>query len=335
MILSVKQKKFDITFICKKWHQHFADPILRELGKKYSIQYLFLERKRDFSYRKIRGNVIWVEWALKFAWLVSKKKWRNKKVFVRLHRYEIDTVFMRKINWEHIDQVIFVNDFFKDQFNQHYNHGTVETGLIPNAIAVDDFPMAPVNGGHRLLSYSLSFLPVKGYLELLEFFCQLKERNKAFHLTIMAQEPVGQIQIDYLNSIKEHILALNLHDSVDIVVRNRVSNLIEDKKQIPSFIAKHDMIVSFSQLESFHYAFAEGLLSGLQGFYNAWKNPLVRDFWGKWGYGSEEAMLEGIIQYIRLSLEEKQKIADKNRNYVIQQFGAEHIAKLYEEVFFR
>ena len=69
----------------------------------------------------IKGKLIWVEWAHKFAKIVSKKKWKNKKVFVRLHRYEIDTDYMKKIKWQNIDKIIFVNKNFEKQFTENIN----------------------------------------------------------------------------------------------------------------------------------------------------------------------------------------------------------------------
>ncbi|MBL7086366.1 MAG: hypothetical protein ISS28_04635 [Candidatus Cloacimonetes bacterium] len=43
--------EFDITFICRSRKNHFAEPILRELENKYSIQYLYPEHKKDYSCR--------------------------------------------------------------------------------------------------------------------------------------------------------------------------------------------------------------------------------------------------------------------------------------------
>ena len=60
--------------MCYKGKEHFAEPILNILEKKYSIEYLYLERNRDYWHFKVKGKVIWNEWANKFAWHISKKK---------------------------------------------------------------------------------------------------------------------------------------------------------------------------------------------------------------------------------------------------------------------
>ena len=86
-LFNLNEKKYDITFISRKDSAHFAEPILSELKKKYVIQYLSPEHKYQYNHWQVKGEVIWVEWAHKFAREVSKKNWKHKKVIVRLHRY--------------------------------------------------------------------------------------------------------------------------------------------------------------------------------------------------------------------------------------------------------
>ena len=89
---------------------------MQELEKKYTIQYLFPEHKRDYHHWQVKGRIIWVEWAHKFAKEVAKKKWNRKNVIVRLHRYELDTTYMNEINWDNVDQLIFVNPELEKDF---------------------------------------------------------------------------------------------------------------------------------------------------------------------------------------------------------------------------
>jgi glycosyltransferase involved in cell wall biosynthesis len=325
--------EYDITFICRQGKSSFAEPILKELEKTYSIQVLSLEHKRDYSHAKIRGKVIWVEWAQKFCMLVSRKKWKGRKVFVRLHRYEIDTSYMRKINWKNIDKVVFVNRNFENQFIANV-HSKVETVTIPNAITIKDFPMHPIGDAGKLLSYSMAFRQEKGYLELLDLFARLLTKDDSYHLSIMARKPQTNSERSYMDQIDHRIQTLKLQDVVTKIERETITDLIKDRKNISKYLSQHDAIISFSHVESFHYAFAEGLLCGLQGFYNAWVNPLIRDFWDRWGYHSEEEMIEGIIHWSKLSTEEKRRTAMENRKYVIDHFASEHIGSVYARLFF-
>ncbi len=328
-----KKKNCDITFICRRGKNHFAEPILKELEKKYTIQYLYPEHKRDYSHRRIHGKIIWVEWALKFANLVSKKKWKNRKVFIRLHRWEIDTNYMKKINWNNIEEVIFVNKNFENLFKQRVSN-SVKTITISNAISINDFPLYNVVNRKKIICYSISYIKRKGYLELITFFDKVIQKDNSFKLTILARDPETEEEQKYFKLIDNKIKELNICDSISIIKREKNLNLVNDRKNISQYLSKHSIIISLSKNESFQYTIAEGLLSGLQGFYNAWRNPLIKDFWGKWGYSSEDEMRDAIIEWSKLLSSEKQRIAEENRRYIINNFGSENIGIKYEKEFF-
>jgi len=140
--------------------------------------------------------------------------------------------------------------------------------------------------------------------------------------------------IRHLKLIKQLIAELNITDKVTIVEKEKVKSLVEDRKNISAFLSKHDIIMSYSNVESFHYSFAEGLLSGLEGFYNMWHNPLIKEFWEDFGYNSEKELINGILNWEKKSNKYKILNAKKNREYVIKNFSTLTIAKKYEKIFF-
>ncbi|GEM_PF-1926899 len=329
--------EYDITFICRKERQYFAEPILKELQKSYKIQILLLDHKRELSARKIKGRIVWIEWAAKFAWAVSKLKLENKKVIIRLHRYELDTAFMQKIKWENIDGVVFVNKHIEREFKQKIND-RVRTHTIPNALAVQDFPYFPpgrCDGDTRIISYSMTFDPLKGYLELIRFFKKLLNRSPSFKLTLMARDPQSREEKYYLRTLRLEVEKLAIEDRVDFLVKEMPLNLKDDRKNVSQVLSQHDIFIGFSKIESFHYAFAESMLSGLQCFYNGWQNFYLEEFWKSWAYSSEEEMLEGIIQWRKRSVAERAEITRKNRDYTVKRFGSATISEIYRQVFFK
>ncbi len=339
MNLLTKKSKYDITFICRKDRQYFAEPIVSELQKKYNVQKLFFEHKRELSARKIAGSVVWVEWATKFAWAVSKRRWKHKKVIVRLHRFELETPFMKKINWKNVDLIIFVNNQVEQEFKKKINNN-VPTITIPNAVSEKDFPyFSPTEkkSGEptQLISYSLTFHPIKGYLNLIRFFKRLLDQNGAFKLTIMARKPCAEEEEEYLALLKTEIQKQALTPYVELLIRQVPINLKEDRKNVSHILTNYDIFIGFSELESFHYAFAESMLSCLQCFYNGWQNNYLERFWGKWACASEEEMIQAILNWKNLPIEQRKEITARNRAYVIDNFGAKTISKMYEEEFFR
>lgn len=325
------KKNYDLTFVCKHNNHHFAEPILAELEKKYKIQYLFVERSSDYWHFKVKGKVIWNEWANKFAWHISKKNWKDRKVFVRLHRYEIDSKYMNLINWSNINQLIFVNSVYENDFNNKINK-LVKTITIPNAININSFPNNKINYGNNICAISVDFNERKGYIKLVNMFNKLIKIDNNFKLNIIAvKSDLSDKQKVELNN---EIIKLNLSDFVTITQRIQLEDKDKERNEIANILQKNDIILSYSDDESFHYSFAEGMLSGLEGFYNMWQNSKIKEFWNSWGYNSEDDFIAGIIFWSKLSNEEKINKAILNRNYVVNNFGSVIIAKKYEELFF-
>ncbi|MDP8209930.1 MAG: glycosyltransferase [Candidatus Stygibacter australis] len=323
---------YDITFVCRKDYDHFAQPILKELEKKYRIQYLYLNHKLEYWHFLVRGRVIWVEWANKFALTVSKKRWKNKKLIIRLHRYEILSKYMNKITWGNVNKLVFVNEHFENEFKEKIS-SEVNAITIPNAIDIDSFPSLPHLYGKSICAYGFGFDPIKGYDQLINMFGKLVKRDPDFHLTIMGMITKQDTSIRHLKEIKDQIIALGLVENISIIERQCVDSLVDDRSNVVSFLQNHDIIMSYSHTESFHYAFAEGMLCGLEGFYNMWHNSLIKNYWRNWGYGSEEELIDSIIKWTNLSQLEKERKAQENREYIINNFSSEVISKKYEKIF--
>ncbi len=323
---------YDITFICRRGYDHFAQPILKELEKKYRIQYLYMNHKSEYWHFLVRGKVIWVEWANKFALTASRKRWKNRRLIIRLHRFEINSNFMNKITWANVDKLIFVNEHFEKEFKEKIN-SEVETITIPNAVEIASFPYLPHLYGKSICAYGFGFNPVKGYDQLIKMFSELVKRDNGFHLTIMGTITNQDTSIRHLREIKDQIIGSGLSDKITVIERRGVDSLVEDRENVVSFLRNHDIIMSYSHIESFHYSFAEGMLCGLEGFYNMWHNSLIRNYWRNWGYESEVELIDGIIKWSNLSQLEKESKAKENREYIINNFSSEIISSEYEKIF--
>lgn len=323
--------KYDITFVCQKGKEHFAEPILNILEKKYSIQYLYLKHKRDYWHFRVKGKVVWCEWATKFAVKVSKKNWKNRKSFVRLHRFEIETDFMQKIKWNNINSLVFVNSLYEKEFKNRINPN-INTITIPNAIDFNSFPFLKKNYGKNICALSINFVSHKGYLNLIRTFSKIISLDKEFRLNLIA------IKSDKSDEQKQILDAeiefLGLNNYVNIIQRNKLNNLKDERNEIANILSENDIIVSYSDFESFHYSFAEGMLVGLEGFYNMWHNPMNKEFWKDFGYNSEDDFIKGIINWSKLGNEDKLNKSNNNREFIINNYGAEVISKKYEELFF-
>tara|TARA_B110001454_G_scaffold219127_2_gene250208 strand:+ start:2405 stop:3427 length:1023 start_codon:yes stop_codon:yes gene_type:complete len=332
-LLRKYEHKVDLTFICRKGNAHFAQPIIKYLKKYIPVQEIYPNSSIGFWRNNIQGKIIWVEWARAIAKVLSSKPLKNQKLIIRLHRGEIETKYMKKINWENVSLLVFINDKLKNKFHSKYGN-IVQTITIPNAVPIDAYPLHnTLQNSKSIIAYSYSFFPVKGYIELITFFNKLYQIDSTYSLTIMAQNTKQPSSKRNLKSMKLLIIKLQLSNAVKVIENKLLYSISENQRRVSEELSNHGIIISFSQIESFHYSFAEGLLSGLQGFYNMWDNTMLIEFWKSWGYNSESEMLEGILEWGKLSHDKKMIRLQKNRDYIISNFGAEVIGKKYMELF--
>jgi len=319
----------ELTFICRKGNDHFAQPIINYIKQHIQIQEIYPNSSIGFWRNNIQGKIIWVEWARDIAKVLSSKPFKSQKLIIRLHRGELETKYMKKINWNNVSLLIFINDKLKNNFHSKYGD-IVETITIPNAVQIDAYPMhSTLKNSKMIMAYSYSFFPVKGYVELINFFNRLYKIDSTYSLTIMAQITNQPSAKRNLNAMKLLIKKLQLSNSIKIIENSLLYSIRKNQERVSKILSKHGIIISFSKIESFHYSFAEGLLSGLQGFYNMWDNNMIKEFWEPWGYNSESEMLNGILMWEELSYEKKMKQLQMNREYIISNFGSEVIGEQY------
>lgn len=314
-----------VNFISRKGTEHFATPILNYIKNNTNdlvIEKTITKNKLLAVFKSFFYNKIWVEWASHNAINISSILRANQKLVIRLHRYEMyNEKYMKKIKWGKVERLIFVNPELEKIFKKNVNK-YVKTVTIPNAIETEKFNYFEPSSKNSLLAYSHSFHPVKGYDNLLITFAKLINVNPNFSLTIAAKKPKSPIHLKNYNQCKKIILNSNLKNKAFI-------HEIADDSEIPDLLKKHNGIISYSDIESFHYSFAEGLLSGLQGFCNGWRELNPYNFWNNWCYENEQKFIEGILLWGKLPIKERKKISISNRQYIIENFSSEKIGQEY------
>jgi len=320
-----------LIFISGLNKKHFAVPILNFLSKK--IELSISESKYNFIH-KIRAenkNIIWVEWARKHAKYFSHKIHVNQKLFIRLHRYEInDEVLLKQINWSNVHTVIFVNSEIEKEFNE--KNFNVNTVTIPNAINTSIFKIKNITEKNSLLAYGQHYNSIKAYDKLINLFVKIIEKDPSFSLTIANQKPIKENHKQYFDLCNNLIYKYGLTNKINLLQLDH-KNELDKQSNIIKLIHNHNAIISYSDIESFHYAFAEGLLCGLQGFCNGWRKLNPNEFWHTWCYDNQEKMINAILNWGQLSHYERNIISKKNRTYIINNFSSQVIGEKYFNLF--
>jgi len=320
-----------LHFICEKGKDHFAEPIL----EKIDLSIIRRMGSNDLSHiiNSLGAKNIWVEWASHPAIMVSKVKRPWQRLIIRLHRYEMyRQKWMERINWSNVDCVVFVNSELEMEFKKYINN-SVNTITIPNAIEIDAFMPVQLSNTNSILAYGLHFHPIKAYDKLIELFAKVIKKNPNFNLTIAGQNPTHELYQKCYDECKELIDEYDLSDKVKLVELNIGGDELKTHSNIKTLLNSHNAIMSYSDMESFHYAFAEGLLSGLQGFCRGWRELNPYEFWNNWCYDNEELMIEGILKWGEMNTKNREIVGKENRQYIIDNFSTEIIAKRYKKLF--
>jgi glycosyltransferase involved in cell wall biosynthesis len=287
---------------------HFAEPILKSLKERdFNVVQCFDVDNMDWLYDRV--DVLWVEWAEDYLLKILRER-HECKVVVRLHRYELDKPHITAVNWSNCDLLVFVNDEVRNNFRKKCPEANVRTAVIPNAVDTDQILFQKRKSfGKELVAYSIRFGDVKDYKCAIDV---MRKLPKSYNLTIRAMPPPEPTDlIEYADGLNVEFIT----DPIDL-------ETIADKTDVNALLCGKDMLLSTSKYESFHYAIAEALCSGLQVFVRDWDrggNP--GQFWEKWLCDSPKAMVNKIKAWVRKPPHRKQKVLKANRQYVVDNFG--------------
>lgn len=298
---------------------HFAQPILKRLkrdGHKVKITY----KLKDLETMYNTMDWIWFEWGEK--WLIDVLSIKRKaKIIVRIHRYEIERSFARKINWNNADILWFVNDDVKNMFIKKLPNVTTKMIVIPNAVDSRQMKWQDRKKYTKnIILYAIRFSKIKDFETAIRIFDKVVEFDPEFSMTLRAMTPSKQI-LDKLKKMAEGKKIKFITNPVDL-------KTIDDKTDVNALLKGQDIFLSTSTYESFHYAIAESLASGLQVFVRNWeRGGKPEDFWAPYLCNSEKEMAQKIIEWSKLPVKEKAQISFDNRKYVINNFGADVITE--------
>ena len=98
-----------ISVICAAGLDNFIDPIIEGLASDYFVRKFIVTIQQEIYNAIDWGDIIWLEWANQSAIIGTNYEGiKDKKVIVRLHRYEAFTIFPSQIKWQNVNCLILV-----------------------------------------------------------------------------------------------------------------------------------------------------------------------------------------------------------------------------------
>jgi glycosyltransferase involved in cell wall biosynthesis len=240
--------------------------IIRDLQKKHHVRYVKTNDETEIEHLIDWAEIVWLEWANQMAIHVTNQvpHLNRKRVVCRLHGYEVFTDLPTHINWNVVDQLIFVAEHKQEIFNEKFAVDSPPQTLIRNGVDTERFSCSQdkQNTKNLVLLGHINFR--KGLPLLLQFFHQLLKRDADYRLFIRGEFQEPRLEMAARTMIHE----LSLEDKI------RFIDWVDD---LNKWFFDKSHILSFSLEESFHYAIGNGMAAGLKPVVHAWNES--RKIW--------------------------------------------------------
>ncbi|MFP5334976.1 MAG: glycosyltransferase [Actinomycetes bacterium] len=228
-----------------------------------------LSRKAEEHFREHLewADVVWIEWCTALAALMTRIDPGDTRIVMRIHSYEVFTHWPHLVNWQHIDDVVFVSEHLRDLAHKAIpgvsDPGAPQLHVLPLAMELQKMvrPKAP-DARFNLALVGASKM-VKDPRWAIDVLRRLREHDERYRLLLIG----GKFQ-DPSPATHEYAEALRREEAelAEIGALER----IQYTEDVPGVLEQVGVILSTSFRESFHIGLVEGAASGAV--------PLVRDW---------------------------------------------------------
>jgi glycosyltransferase involved in cell wall biosynthesis len=217
------------------------------------------------------ADVIFCEWCLGNAVWYSKNKLSHQKLYIRLHKQEINTDFINNVIWKNVEKIIFIAPMIKEIVESKINKLDNKSILIYNYVDSISLNKDKIDGSNFNLGV-LGYIPTWKRPDLaVEILRLLVQNDKRYKLYIKGKKPEDLKWIWKKES--ERTYFENLYSFIE---KNKLSdNVIFEPhgSDVDEWFRKVGYVISCSDIEGSHQAVPEGMASGAiplisGGFYN-------------------------------------------------------------------
>ena len=250
-----------ISVICMAGLDNFIDPIITGLSSDYMVRKFIVKTQQEIYNAIDWGDVIWLEWANEVAIIGTNYEGiKDKKVVIRLHRYEAFTDSPKQINWSIVNKLILVAPHMKGILKETIPdiEKKVKIKVVYNGLDLDKTPFK-----ERGIGFDIALV---GYINhrknpqiALQIMKQLVDRDKRYILHIAGSFQDRCLQ-DYLMYMIDE---MGLQDNI------KFYGWIDDMEE---FWEDKNYLLHTSIHEAHSYAIMQGMAKGIK--------PIIANFRG-------------------------------------------------------
>ncbi len=275
------------------------------------------------------SDIIFCEWGLANAVWYSNNNINNKPIYIRVHLQEINDrarKFGYKINFNAIQKVIFVSERVRDEYIKLFDLDISKTVVISNFVMNDEYDIYERNLNFENRPITIGMVGIvpqrKRFDRSVELLKLLNKNGINAELHIKGHRPENLEFMKGASRIKELEYYQDVYKNID---KQGLSNKVKFSNwgnDVALWYQNIDFILSPSDFESFHYALADGILSG--AFPIIWNWEEAKKFYiNDWIIDDAKQAIDIISDYI--SSDNKMDILVRNRNFIIKKYGRDNI----------
>ena len=216
------------------------------------------------------------EWGLANAVWYSRNLPPGKRLFVRIHLQEINARaqnLTRQILPDRVERFIFVSERVRDEAVRLYGWPPEKTVVIPNFVLDDEYPLQERSFAGPIRLGMVGIIPWRKRLDrAIDLLEALQKAGHAAELHIKGPRPEAT-RFMHAQGRREDLAEYEtqydrLRQDPDL---GRAVTFHPEGNDVAAFYRIVDHILSPSDFESFHYALADGVLSGCHPLVWPWQ----------------------------------------------------------------
>ncbi len=272
------------------------------------------------------AEVIICEWCTNGAIWYSKRKRPGQRLIVRLHRFELYGRYPSRLNFDNVDTMVFVGDYYRDEAIARLGWAPERLTVVPNWVDTESLDRSKVPGAFFRLGM-IGIAPMRKRLDrgirVLELLRRVDER---FQLYIKTKQVWDYPWIWAKSAEQDHYRDVFRHINSTPSLRGAV-HFDSFGPDVGAWLRKIGFVLSTSDDESFHLAPAEGMATGALPLFLPWQG--VEELYPKeWILDDEQAIADKILTVLEGGSWARD--GDAVKRFIRDNYSVERVCRAWE-----
>nr|WP_321272634.1 glycosyltransferase [Alcaligenes faecalis] len=284
------------------------------------------------------SDMVFCEWGLANAVWYSHNLPFGKKLIVRVHQQEIRkraARFGREINKNRVDLFIFVSEKVRQEAIRLFGFDAEKTAIVPNFVLDEEYVLSDRAESEEIKLGMVGIIPQTKRFDLaVDLLRKLIGLGYKATLDIKGPRPEEMAWMRVGSRAKELEYYYDVYKVIesDEVLQKSIK-FHGWGNDVAKFYECVDYILSPSDFESFHYALADGVLSGCCPIIWPWGES--KDIYSPdWIVNDINSAVEKILEFKKKDYRSKATYLSGNRDLIIEKYGRNKIFNILDRSVF-